>query len=183
MKKELIRKFNLKERETSERLMERFSGSDGVTIMFKDCVVVAGYHYNNEDYYRCWFGAVYGFMTEGPHDCEDELELVDVSDRMFEYDGDAISWGMSINAEMVIARVDRKIEEERPKAKMNNVRYCGNKEQDRMVANGWHIALQETIHETTDEMFERLSKSWDKVKIYYEATRVRGIHSYFAMVK
>ena len=67
--------------------------------------------------------------------------------------------------------------------KMNNPRYLGGKEQDRMIANGWRIMLKESMNESPEEMFERLSKTYPKVKIYWDTTRVRGLHNYFAMVK
>lgn len=63
------------------------------------------------------------------------------------------------------------------------VNYCGGAQQERMIANGWRIALSE-FRETPEELLERLTKAgYSKVKVYYESTRVRGIHDYFAMVK
>ena len=66
---------------------------------------------------------------------------------------------------------------------MNHVRYLGRKEQERMIANGWSIRLPESLCETPNHIFDRLSKRYSKVKVYYEATVIRGYHSYFAMVK
>ncbi len=66
---------------------------------------------------------------------------------------------------------------------MNTVRYCGRKEQDRMCANGWRIKLAESYTESPEAMFERLSKAYKQVKVYYDTTQIRGLHSYFAMVK
>lgn len=73
--------------------------------------------------------------------------------------------------------------EEKPKPKMNKPRYCGGTEQDEMEARGWRVMVKEHMNETAEEMFERLIKSYSKVKIYWDTTRVRGLHSYFAMVK
>lgn len=68
--------------------------------------------------------------------------------------------------------------------KMNNARYCGGKEQERMLANGWRIIVTDSCRETPEDLFNRcVSMGYKKVKVYYEATRVRGLHSYFAMVK
>ena len=65
---------------------------------------------------------------------------------------------------------------------MNNVRYCGRKEVERMLANDWHLELAE-FGETSEEIYERLSKRFSKVKVYYGTTCVKGYHEYFAMVK
>lgn len=66
---------------------------------------------------------------------------------------------------------------------MNNVRYCGGNEQERMIANGWRIELPENCRETPEEIYERLSQRYGKVKVYYDTTMVRGYHDYFAMVR
>ena len=66
---------------------------------------------------------------------------------------------------------------------MNNVRYCGGKEQERMLKNGWWIELAENYSETPERMYERLSQRYSKVKVYYDTTMIRGLYSYFAMVK
>lgn len=63
------------------------------------------------------------------------------------------------------------------------VNYCGNKAQERMIKNGWRLELAENYLETPEEMYERLSADYAKVKIYYSATTIRGLHKYFAMVK
>lgn len=62
------------------------------------------------------------------------------------------------------------------------VNYLGSKGQERMIKNGWRIKLVE-FGETSDQLYERLSKRYSKVKVYYDTTRVRGYHEYFAMVK
>ena len=67
--------------------------------------------------------------------------------------------------------------------RMNNPRYCGGKEQEKMMARGWKIRTAKDPRETPREIFDRLIQSYDRVKIYYDTTRVRGLHSYFAMVK
>ena len=81
----------------------------------------------------------------------------------------------------VINGLEKDIEKEKPK--MNNPRYCGGKEQEEMEARGWRVMIKDRMDETAEEMFERLSKSYSKVKIYWDTTRVRGLHDYFAMVK
>lgn len=68
-------------------------------------------------------------------------------------------------------------------AKMNNVRYLSNKEQDAMCARGWRVRNAENYCETAEEMFARLSKHYNNVKIYYASGIVRGYHTLFAMVK
>lgn len=63
------------------------------------------------------------------------------------------------------------------------VNYCGGKQQDRMIKNGWRIKLEEYCCESPEHMYERLSKEYSKVKVYYDTTRIRGLHKYFAFVK
>lgn len=63
------------------------------------------------------------------------------------------------------------------------VRYCGAKEQDRMIKNGWKIELPINYQEQPEAIFKRLQKEYAKVKIYYSTTMIRGLHEYFAMVK
>ena len=64
------------------------------------------------------------------------------------------------------------------------VNYCGGAQQDRMIANGWTIMLAKNYIESPEEMLARLTDmGFSKVKVYYESTRIRGLHSYFAMVK
>ena len=67
--------------------------------------------------------------------------------------------------------------------RMNNPRYCGRKEQEKMMARGWMLKIANDPRETPREIFDRLTQSYDRVKIYYDTTRVRGLYSYFAMVK
>ena len=62
------------------------------------------------------------------------------------------------------------------------VNYLGGKGQERMIKNGWTIKLVK-FDETSDQLYERLSQRYSKVKVYYNTTRVRGYHKYFAMVK
>ena len=67
---------------------------------------------------------------------------------------------------------------------MMKVNYCGGAQQERMIANGWRIEVAENCRETPEEILERLLKSgYSKVKVYYDSTRIRGVHDYFAMVK
>ena len=62
------------------------------------------------------------------------------------------------------------------------VYYCGGDAQERMCRNGWTLMLSE-FRETPEELFTRLSARYSKVKVYYDTTCVKGLHSYFAFVK
>ena len=63
------------------------------------------------------------------------------------------------------------------------VNYCGGKQQERMIKNGWFLVCAE-FGETPEELYNRLVASgYKQVKVYWEGTRIRGIHSYFAFVK
>jgi hypothetical protein len=62
------------------------------------------------------------------------------------------------------------------------VNYCGGKQQERMIKNGWRMILAE-FRETPEELYERLVARGYKVKVYWDSTRIRGIHDYFAFVK
>lgn len=62
------------------------------------------------------------------------------------------------------------------------VNYCGGKAQARMVKNGWRIVTP-NWNETEEHLHDRLSKDYEDVRIYWEGTQIRGIHSIFAMVK
>lgn len=57
--------------------------------------------------------------------------------------------------------------------------------QDRMINNGWKIVLTESCSETAQQLYDRLENTglYKDIKIYWTGTRIRGIHSYFAMVK
>lgn len=63
------------------------------------------------------------------------------------------------------------------------VNYCGRSAQERMERNGWWMELPEPYNESPEAMYERLSKKWRKVKVYWCGTMIRGIHSYFAYCK
>lgn len=78
--------------------------------------------------------------------------------------------------------------------KMSNlkVNYCGKAAQERMIRNGWTLAIPKTVidpgarykrKETEEELYERLSKIYDDVRIYWCGTAIPGIHSHFAMCK
>ena len=60
--------------------------------------------------------------------------------------------------------------------------YCGREQQKRMIKNGWRLELAE-LNESDDHLYERLSKDYSKVKVYYTTTCIRGLHKYFAFVK
>lgn len=63
------------------------------------------------------------------------------------------------------------------------VNYCGGSQQERMIANGWRMILAE-FRESPEELYERLVKyGYEKVKVYWNSTRIKSLHSYFAFVK
>ena len=63
------------------------------------------------------------------------------------------------------------------------INYCGGKQQERMIENGWTLKLAE-FRETPEELYKRLiTKGYKQIKIYWIGTRIRGIHDYFAFVK
>ena len=65
----------------------------------------------------------------------------------------------------------------------SRVYYCGGEQQKRMCKNGWRLMLGEPYNEDANHMYNRLSKEYKQVKIYYDTTMVRGLHEYFAFVK
>lgn len=70
------------------------------------------------------------------------------------------------------------------KTKELKVNYCGRAQQDRMEKNGWTLKIRESVRETPEELYDRLiAQGYTQVKVYWEGTRVKGIHSYFAFVK
>lgn len=62
-------------------------------------------------------------------------------------------------------------------------RVLSNKEQERMVNNGWRLMLADSYSETESALYARLSEKWEKVKIYESTTQIRGLHSMYAMCK
>lgn len=67
---------------------------------------------------------------------------------------------------------------------MMKVNYCGGKAQKKMIANGWKLMLADSYRESPEDIYERLTKmGYSQVKVYYESTCIRGLHSYFAFVK
>lgn len=72
------------------------------------------------------------------------------------------------------------------------VNYCGGKAQERMIKNGWTLVIRQTVkdegaiyrrQETEEELYERCTKTYAKVRLYWCSTYVRGIHEIFAMCK
>ena len=64
------------------------------------------------------------------------------------------------------------------------INHCGNEAQERMIKNGWKLMLTENYLETPEELYTRLiAKGYKQVKVYWQGTRIRGIHDYFAFVK
>lgn len=67
--------------------------------------------------------------------------------------------------------------------KVIKVNHCGGKQQETMCNNGWTLMLSK-FNETPEELFDRLERNgYKQIKVYWEGTRIRGIHSYFAFVK
>lgn len=62
------------------------------------------------------------------------------------------------------------------------INYLGRDGQLRMKHNGWTLKLSETF-ESPESLYTRLAETYSQVKIYYDTTRISGLHSYFAMVK
>jgi hypothetical protein len=63
------------------------------------------------------------------------------------------------------------------------VNHCGGEQQERMCKNGWFLICAE-FRESPEELYDRLiARGYSKVKVYWEGTRIRGIHSYFAFAK
>ena len=63
------------------------------------------------------------------------------------------------------------------------VNYCGKDAQERMKKNGWCLELRDPYNESPEAMYNRLSEKWNKVKVYWCGTMIRGYHSYFAFCK
>jgi hypothetical protein len=65
-----------------------------------------------------------------------------------------------------------------------NVNYCGRAAQERMIKNGWRMKLTLNCHEDEQELYDRLiNLGYKEVKVYWDTTCIRGLHSYFAFVK
>lgn len=114
-----------------------------------------------------------------------EDEILEIARREFDrgnvYKDKTKGVYREVGSDMYICPIEPELEAQAPR--MNNPRYCGGKEQEAMMARGWKIRIAEDPRETPREIFDRLIQSYDRVKIYYDTTRVRGLHSYFAMVK
>jgi len=67
-------------------------------------------------------------------------------------------------------------------AKRVNVNFLSANRQTEMIHNDWKIKIS-NITETSQELYDRLSQVYNKVKIYYTTTSVRGYYAIFAMVK
>ena len=63
------------------------------------------------------------------------------------------------------------------------VNYCGGKAQERMERNGWRLVIRNSYNETEEQLYDRLSRNYEDVRIYWCGTRIPGIHDIFAMVK
>lgn len=65
-----------------------------------------------------------------------------------------------------------------------NVNYGSGKLQERMERNGWRMMLRENYRESPSELYERLkANGYKQVKVYWDSTMIRGLHTYFAFVK
>ena len=60
--------------------------------------------------------------------------------------------------------------------------YISTARMEGMLAKGWCIRAMEP-RETPQEAYDRLSKTFETVRIYSQSTRVRGLRSYYAMCK
>lgn len=66
--------------------------------------------------------------------------------------------------------------------KMVNVYLLGDKGETELLEKGWRIALA-NFRETEQELYDRLIKTYRCVRVWRRATRIRGYHDIFAMVK
>lgn len=85
---EAMKTFRLPNPTTAEDLESR----ERKIVNFSDKVLMAGRHYTGENK-PCWYGAVYGFLTEDKT-CEGPIGLKAVSEVEWEDDGHAIKWAM-----------------------------------------------------------------------------------------
>lgn len=64
-----------------------------------------------------------------------------------------------------------------------NTYLLGRKGEQELLAKGWRVVIAKDIHETEQELYDRLIKTHRCVRIWRGATMVRGLHDIFAMVK
>ena len=84
--------YRLQRATTPEDLEMKMMHGGGAILTFGDRILVAGYYYNPNG--RCYYGATYRFTT-ADHTCEGRVELVSISEDIFEDNGHAIAWAMA----------------------------------------------------------------------------------------
>lgn len=62
-------------------------------LRFVNRVLVLGHCYNSDG--KSFFGAVYEFLDDYEHTCEDFIGLIAVSQERFEDDGHTIEWALN----------------------------------------------------------------------------------------
>lgn len=68
--------------------------------------------------------------------------------------------------------------------KVKNIYYGGGKKfQEDMESRGWSVRIANSYQENEQDLYDRLAKYYDKVRIYYDTTMIRGYHKIFAFVK
>ena len=67
-----------------------------------------------------------------------------------------------------------------------NVNYCRREQQERMLRLGWKLKIARNVQEELDgdALYTRLlEEGYEKVRVYYDTTAIRGFHCNFAFVK
>lgn len=67
--------------------------------------------------------------------------------------------------------------------KLHEVYNCGARKQDDMVDNKGYTLHCAEWQENEQDLYNRLSKYYKTVRIYWSGTRIPGIHNIFAMCK
>lgn len=83
-------KYRLNLTTTPEHIKVDFFTCDAVFLDFRDKILMSCYTWKNKTGY---YAAIYQFTTDN-HDCDGIIELVKVSDELFEDNGHAIEWAL-----------------------------------------------------------------------------------------
>lgn len=67
--------------------------------------------------------------------------------------------------------------------KQRNTYLLGDKRIEEMESRGWRLFVANSFMESEQELYDRLSKVYDEVRIYEASTRIRGLHKIFAMCR
>lgn len=86
---DLAERYKLPTLSTQEGLETRWSK----VLRFVNRVLVSGHCYNSDG--KLFFGAVYEFLDDYEHTCEDFIGLIAVSQERFEDDGHTIEWALN----------------------------------------------------------------------------------------